>query len=48
MMYNAKYDQLTQSSFKCRICNVCFPDPTELRAHSMLKHKGHMLRPIKV
>jgi hypothetical protein len=34
-------------SLKCRLCKVCLPNPEELRIHSMVKHKGHMLLSIK-
>ena len=30
-------------SFRCRMCKVCFSNPNELRMHSMVEHKGHML-----
>jgi hypothetical protein len=39
-------DYRMDDSFKCRLCQSCFPNPKDLRLHSMVKHKGHML-PIK-
>jgi hypothetical protein len=30
-------------SLKCRLCKVSLSNPEELRIHSLVKHKGHML-----
>jgi hypothetical protein len=30
-------------TYKCRICTAKFSNPEELRIHSMVSHKGHML-----
>ena len=42
------YRNWNTGSFKCRMCKICFSNPNELRNHSMVKHKGHMLLPVKV
>jgi hypothetical protein len=41
------HNETVFASFECRICKLCFSNPYELRMHSMVKHKGHMLLSIK-
>jgi hypothetical protein len=44
---NSRYNETVFVSFKCRLCKVYLSNPDELRMHSMVKHKGHMLLPVK-
>jgi hypothetical protein len=43
LTYKNRYGETTFVSFKCRMCKVYLSNPDELRMHSMVKHKGHML-----
>ena len=46
-IYKDSHNETVFMSFKCRMCKVRLSNPDELRAHSMVKHKGHMLLSIK-
>ncbi len=41
VMFNSK--KLFEVTYKCRVCSARFNNPDELRIHSMVSHKGHML-----
>jgi hypothetical protein len=45
--YKDKHNEREFDLFKCRLCKTCLSNPDELRIHSMVKHKGHMLPSIK-
>jgi hypothetical protein len=47
LTYKDKHYETGLMSFKCRICKACLSNPEELRTHSMVEHKGHMIRSIK-
>ncbi len=41
--YKVRHNEMTLVSFECRMCKVRLSNPDELRTHSMMMHKGHML-----
>ncbi len=41
--YKDSHNEKGFVSFKCRMCKTRLSNPDELRVHSMVKHKGHML-----
>ncbi len=43
MTYKNRHNDMVFLSFKCRLCKTCLSNPYELRMHSMVKHKGHLL-----
>ena len=43
LIYKKRNNETTVMSFQCRACKVRLSSPYELRVHSMVKHKGHML-----
>jgi hypothetical protein len=45
--YRNRFDGKSFTSYKCRVCKVCLSTPDELRIHSMVNHKGHLLLAIK-
>ena len=47
LTYRRKYNETLMVSFKCRLCKAYLSTPDELRVHSMVAHKGHMLIAIK-
>jgi len=47
LIYKKRNNETTVMSFQCRACKVRLSSPYELRVHSMVKHKGHMLPAIE-
>jgi hypothetical protein len=43
LTYKHWYNEPVPVSFKCRMCKVVLSNPDELRMHSMVKHRGHMI-----
>jgi len=47
LTHKNRHNETVFMTFNCRLCKVCFSNPYELRMHSMVQHKGHMLLSIK-
>jgi hypothetical protein len=47
LTHKNRHNETVFTTFNCRLCKVCFSNPYELRMHSMVQHKGHMLLSIK-